>query len=86
MDATTLGAILAFAGVVSGAVVTFIGKRGESANSLTDQLQEELTAKRAELATAQADVAALHQQRHDYLIKITQLEIEIIRLGGTPSP
>ena len=84
MDATTVGAVLAFAGVVSGAVVTFIGKRGESANSLTDQLQEELTVKRTDVAAAQSEITRLNQQRHDDLIRITQLEIEIIRLGGNP--
>jgi phage terminase Nu1 subunit (DNA packaging protein) len=73
-------------GVLSGSVVAYIGKRGETRNSLTDQLQEELTAKRTELATAQVEVTALQQQRRDYLVRITQLEIEIIRLGGNPIP
>lgn len=86
MDATTLGAVLACVGVLSGSVVAYIGKRGENRNALTDQLQEELAAKRTELAAVQADVVALQVLRRDYLIKITQLEIEIIRLGGTPSP
>jgi phage terminase Nu1 subunit (DNA packaging protein) len=86
LDATTLGAVLACVGVLSGSVVAYIGKRGETRNSLTDQLQEELTAKRTELATAQAEVTALQQQRRDYLVRITQLEIEIIRLGGNPIP
>jgi len=84
LDATTLGAVLAFAGVVSGSVVAYIGKRGENTHSLTDQLQEELTAKRTELAAVQAELTGLQQQRRDYLIRITQLEI--IRLGGTPTP
>lgn len=86
MDATTLGAVLACVGVLSGSVVAYIGKRGETRNSLTDQLQEELTAKRAELTAVQGELAALQQLRRDYLIRITQLEIEIIRLGGTPTP
>ena len=90
MDATTLGAVLAFAGVVSGSVVAYIGKRGETGlsrfNSVTDQLQEELIAKRTELAAAQSELSRLNQQRHDDLVRITQLEIEIIRLGGTPNP
>lgn len=86
MDATTLGAVLACVGVLSGSLVAYIGKRGETRNSLTDQLQEELTAKRAELAAAQTEVSGLQQQRRDYLVRITQLEIEIIRLGGTPTP
>jgi len=86
LDATTLGAVLACVGVLSGSVVAYIGKRGETRNSLTDQLQEELTAKRAELAAVQGELAVLQQQRRDYLIRITQLEIEIIRLGGTVTP
>ncbi|WP_405925397.1 hypothetical protein [Streptomyces sp. NBC_00035] len=86
MDATTLGAILAFAGVVSGSVVAFIGKRGETANLLTDQVQEERDGLVKRLAEKDVHIAALEQQRHDYLVKITQLEIEIIRLGGTPPP
>ncbi len=86
MDATTLGAVLACVGVLSGSVVAFIGKRGETRNSLTDQLQEELVSERTERKAAQTELAVLQQQRHDYLIRITQLEIEIIRLGGTPTP
>jgi phage terminase Nu1 subunit (DNA packaging protein) len=90
LDATTLGAALAFAGVASGSVVAYIGKRGETgltrANSLTDQLQEELTRKTTDLATAQADLAALQQQRRDYLIEITRLQIKVIQLGGDPTP
>lgn len=86
MDATTIGAVLACVGVVSGSVVTFLGKRGETKNSLTDQLQEELTSERAERKAAQAEVDVLHQRRRDDLVRITQLEIEIIRLGGTPPP
>jgi hypothetical protein len=86
LDATTLGAVLACVGVMSGSVVAYIGKRGETRNSLTDQLQEELIAKRAELAAAQTELTGLQQERRDYLIRITHLEIEIIRLGGTPTP
>lgn len=83
MDATTIGAILACVGVVSGSVVTYLGKRGESNNSLTDQLQEELASERAERKTAQAEVDVLTKRRRSDLIRITNLEIEIIRLGGT---
>jgi len=90
LDATTLGALLAFVGVVSGSVVAYIGKRGENGvtrfNSVTDQVQEELGRKSAELTAAQTEVGALRQQRHDDLIRMTKLEIEIIRLGGTPPP
>ncbi|MFG2372541.1 hypothetical protein ACGFY9_13820 [Streptomyces sp. NPDC048504] len=86
MDATTLGAVLACVGVLSGSAVAYIGKRGETRNSLTDQLQEELTAKRTELAALTTELADLQQLRRDYLIRITELEIQIIRLGGTPTP
>lgn len=86
MDVTTIGAILACVGVVSGSVVTWLGKRGESNNSLTDQLQEELATERAERKAAQAEVDVLHERRRVDLVRITQLEIEIIRLGGTPPP
>jgi hypothetical protein len=86
LDATTIGSVLACVGVLSGSVVAFIGKRGENANSLTDQLQEELAVERTERMTALAEATALQQQRRDYLVRITQLEIEIIRLGGTPPP
>lgn len=86
MDATTIGAVLACVGVVSGSVVTFLGKRGESKNLLTDQLQEELASERAERKAAQAEVKVLEQIRRDNLIRTTRLEIEIIRLGGTPPP
>jgi outer membrane murein-binding lipoprotein Lpp len=90
LDATTLGAVLACVGVLSGSVVAYIGKRGENGlsrfNSVTDQLQEELIAKRTELAAAQTELARLNLQRHDDLIRMTKLEIEIMRLGGTPPP
>jgi hypothetical protein len=86
LDATTLGAVLAFAGVVSGSVVAYIGKRGETRNSLTDQVQEERDGLARRLAEKDVQIAALEQQRHDYLVRITQLEIENIRLGGPPTP
>ncbi len=90
MDATTIGALIACVGVASGSVVTYVGKRGETGisrfNSVTDQVQEELVRKTAELAAAQTEMARLNQQRHDDLIRITELEIEIMRLGGNPNP
>lgn len=86
MDATTLGAVLACVGVLSGSVVAYIGKRGENGlsrfNAVTDQVQEELIRKTTELAAAQTEISRLNQQRHDDLIRITQLEIENIRLGN----
>ena len=86
MDATTLGAVLACVGVLSGSVVAYIGKRGETRNSLTDQVQEERDGLRRRLDEKNTQLTVLEQQRHDYLIRITRLEIEIIRLGGTPPP
>lgn len=86
MDATTIGAVLACVGVLSGSVVAYIGKRGENANSLTDQVQEERDGLRRRLDEKNTQIAALEQQRHDYLIRITQLEIQVIQLGGTPTP
>ncbi|MEV7389640.1 hypothetical protein [Streptomyces sp. NPDC091215] len=90
MDGTTLGAVLAAVAGLVGSGVVYVGKRGENGtqrfNSMTDQLQEELTRKTTELAAAQAEIDRLSQQRRGDLVRITQLEIEIIRLGGTPTP
>lgn len=90
MDSTTIGAVLACVAGLIGSVVVYVGKRGENNtsrfNSVTDQIQEELTSKRTELAAAQTEISRLSQQRHDDLIRITQLEIEIMRLGGNPNP
>ncbi|WP_020116837.1 hypothetical protein [Streptomyces canus] len=90
MDATTIGTVLASVGVLSTAVVAYIGKRGENRlsrfNSMTDQLQEELGRKTTELAAAQTEVVSLQLQRRSDLIRITQLEIEVTRLGGTIPP
>ncbi|WP_413102207.1 hypothetical protein [Streptomyces sp. Inha503] len=81
MDATTLGALIAGAAAVIGAVVAFVGKRGENAitgySSLTNDLQEERDALRTQLAEAHALRAADQAE-------ITRLRIEIARLGGTP--
>ena len=86
MDATTIGSVIALVGVLSGSVVAYIGKRGENANSLTDQVQEERDGLARRLTEKDMQIAALEQQRHDYLVRITQLEIENIRLGGNPIP
>lgn len=90
MDSTTIGAVLACVAGLIGSVVVYVGKRGENStmrfNSVTDQIQEELAAKRSELTAAQTELARLNRQHHDDLIRITQLEIEIIRRGGTPTP
>ena len=86
MDATTIGSVIALVGVLSGSVVAYIGKRGENANSLTDQVQEERDGLARRLTEKDLQIAALEQQRHDYLVRITQLEIENIRRGGNPNP
>ena len=86
MHATTIGSVIALVGVLSGSVVAYIGKRGENANSLTDQVQEERDGLARRLTEKDMQIAALEQQRHDYLVRITQLEIENIRLGGNPIP
>ncbi|MCW2870104.1 hypothetical protein [Actinacidiphila oryziradicis] len=86
MDATTLGAVLACVGVLSGSVVAFLGKRGDTAvtrfNSVTDQVQEERNRAAELLATAQAELVALHAQRHEDLVEMTRLQIRIAHLEG----
>lgn len=66
MDATTLGSVLALAGVLSGSLVAFLGKRGETAlsgyNSLTDQLQEERAAQKTQITELKTEVADLRRQ------------------------
>ncbi|MEU7431099.1 hypothetical protein AB0B07_09610 [Streptomyces sioyaensis] len=81
MDATTLGSVLALAGVLSGAVVAYLGKRGENAltgySSLTDNLQEERDRLDRQLIERDAKLAAQADE-------ITRLRQIIIQLGGTP--
>lgn len=95
MDATTLGSVLALVGVLAGAVVAYLGKRGETAvtgsNQLIDQLQEERADQRQQIAD-------LRQQITDRDARIAELasfrtadQAEIIRLrnlvqslGGQP--
>lgn len=95
MDATTIGSVLAFAGVSVGAVVAYFGKRGETKltgwNSFTDQLQEELAAKRAEvteknaaLAAKDARIAELAAERAADQAELARLRVNIISLGGQP--
>lgn len=90
MDGTTLGAVLAAVAGLVGSGVVYVGKRGENGtqrfNSQVDQLQEERDGLLRRLAEQDGQITALQQQRHDYLVRITQLEIQIIRLGGTPTP
>lgn len=88
MDATTLGSLLVGVGAVVGGVVAYLGKRGENAmtrfNSVTDQVQEERDRLEQRLTAAQAELVALHAQRHEDLEQITRLRIKIIQLGGEP--
>ncbi|MFJ5675046.1 hypothetical protein [Streptomyces sp. NPDC093097] len=88
MDATTLGSVLALAGVLSGAVVAYLGKRGENAlngySTLTEQLQEErdrLDRKTTEQALALAEQAALRAADQ---AEIARLRTLVTNLGGTP--
>lgn len=86
MDATTLGAVLACVGVLSGSVVAYVGKRGENGVLRFDQVQEERDRKESQLAAAQAELIVMHRQRHDDLLRITRLEVQITRLGEEPVP
>lgn len=95
MDATTLGGLIVGVASVAGAVVAYLGKRGENAvtgySSLTDQLQEELTAKRAELTEKNAAlterdarIAEMCAYRAADQAEITRLRALVTTLGGTP--
>jgi len=90
LDSTTIGAVLACVAGLIGSVVVYVGKRGENNvsrfNSEIDQVQEERDGLLRRLAERDTQIAALEQQRHDYLVRITRLEIENIRLGGNPNP
>jgi len=54
LDSTTIGAVLACVAGLIGSVVVYVGKRGENStsrfNSVTDQVQEEVIRKTAELS------------------------------------
>lgn len=86
MDATIIGPVLALAGVVSGAVVAYYGKRGETGLLRFDQVQEERDRKEVLLAKAEDELMELHKQRRVDLLRITRLEIQVIRLGEEPVP
>ncbi|MEU9597140.1 hypothetical protein AB0E06_10040 [Streptomyces sp. NPDC048109] len=88
MDATTLGSLLVGVGAVVGAVVAFVGKRGENAltgySGLTDQLQEErdrLDRKVGELLAERAEQSALRAADQ---AEIARLRLLITQLGGQP--
>ncbi|MER7153759.1 hypothetical protein ABT366_23415 [Streptomyces lydicus] len=80
--------MLALAGVLSGAVVAYLGKRGENAltgySSLTDNLQEErdrLDRKATEQALALAEQSALRAADQ---AEIARLRALVFQLGGIP--
>ncbi|MFI9079108.1 hypothetical protein ACIGW8_22005 [Streptomyces sioyaensis] len=81
MDATTIGSVLALAGVLSGGVVAFLGKRGENAvtgyTNLTQDLQEERNGLRLQL-TEQHVLRAADQA------ELARLRALVIHLGGQP--
>lgn len=88
MDATTIGALLALAGVLSGSVVAYLGKRGENAttrmNSEFDQIQEERDGLRKELGESTTRISALLEQRVTDQVEIARLRVKVINLGGDP--
>ncbi|MFF7553558.1 hypothetical protein [Streptomyces olivaceus] len=88
MDATTLGSLLVGVGAVVGAVVAFVGKRGENAltgySSLTNDLQEERDGLKAERADLNARLAEQSALRAADQAEITRLRALIIHLGGHP--
>jgi len=88
LDATTIGAILAFAGVMSGSVVAYLGKRGENAttrmNSELDQIQEERDKLREQLAARDQKIEGLLEQRVADQVEIARLRVKVVNLGGEP--
>ncbi|GAB2732861.1 hypothetical protein [Streptomyces bullii] len=88
MDATTIGAILAFAGVLSGSVVAYLGKRGENAltgyTNLTGTLQKERDRLDAKVTELHKELAEQSSLRAADQAEITRLRGIIISLGGQP--
>lgn len=88
MDATTIGAVLALAGVLSGSVVAYLGKRGENAttrmNSELDQIQEERDKLREQLAARDQKIEGLLEQRVTDQVEIARLRVKVVNLGGDP--
>jgi uncharacterized membrane-anchored protein YhcB (DUF1043 family) len=88
LDATTLGSALALVGVLSGAVVAYLGKRGENAttrmNSEIDQIQEERDGLRKEVSERDGRITALLDQRVADQVEIARLRVKVIELGGDP--
>lgn len=88
MDATTLGSVLALAGVLSGALVAYLGKRGENTttrlNVAMDQIQEERDGLRTQLAERDGRINQLLEQRLTDQVDLARLRVKIIELGGDP--
>lgn len=96
MDITALGGLLVGIGAVGGAVVAYLGKRGENntgrLNSEFDQLQEERDGLRTQLAERDARIAErdtrlaeLLQERLGDQVEMARLRMKIIEQGGDPS-
>jgi hypothetical protein len=88
LDATTLGSVLALVGVLSGAVVAYLGKRGELANtrlnSEMDQIQEERDKLREQLGARDQKIEGLLEQRLGDREEIARLRVKVVELGGDP--
>ena len=88
MDATTVGSILAGVGVIVGAVVAYLGKKGENAvqrfNSVMDQVQEERDGLRLQLADRDSRITELLEHRLADQVELARLRVKIIQLGGQP--
>ncbi|MEU2780515.1 hypothetical protein [Streptomyces sp. NPDC007110] len=89
MDATTIGAVLALLGVLSGSVVAYLGKRGENVttrwNAELDQVQEERDKLREQLTARDQKIEQLLEQRVLDREEIARLRIRLINMGGDPS-
>jgi uncharacterized membrane-anchored protein YhcB (DUF1043 family) len=88
LDATTIGAVLALIGVMSGSVVAYLGKRGENAttrwNSELDQVQEERDKLREQLTARDQRIEQLLEQRIADREENALLRIRLINMGGDP--
>lgn len=88
MDATTIGAVLALVGVLSGSVVAYLGERGENATTRwtaeIDQIQEERDGMRKELADRNTRIAELLEQRLTDQVEIARLRVKVVEMGGDP--
>jgi outer membrane murein-binding lipoprotein Lpp len=88
LDATTLGSLLVGLGAVVGAVVAYVGKRGENAltgySSLTNDLHEERDRLDSKVTELNAKVAELSSLRAADQAEIARLRALIVHLGGEP--